>query len=154
MRLNQRDHCLLDLLSQDCRISNADLAEAVGMSASACWRRIRAFEEAGLITRYAAHVDPNKLGFGFHAIVHIQLTRHQPEHLTEFIAAVQQRNEVIACYATTGQADYHLEIRCPDIAAYNGFLEEFLFRLPAVQSAQTNVVLREVKCTNEPVPRT
>ena len=145
MQLDDRDRRLLALLQEDSRRSNADLAEAVGMSTSACWRRVRAFEEAGIITRYGAHVDPAKVGLGFHAIVHVQLTRHDPARLKEFIEAVRGRDEVLDCYATTGQADYHLRVLCPDIAAYNSFLESFLFRLSAVQSAQTNVVLREIK---------
>jgi Lrp/AsnC family leucine-responsive transcriptional regulator len=145
MKLDDRDRRLLSLLQEDCRLSNAELAEAVGMSTSGCWRRVRAFEEAGIVTRYGAHVNPARLGLDFHAIVHVQLTRHDPVHLQEFIAAVQRRDEVLDCFATTGQADYHLRVLCRDIAVYNVFLEEFLFRLPALQSAQTNVVLREIK---------
>ncbi|TVS01765.1 MAG: Lrp/AsnC family transcriptional regulator [Rhodobacteraceae bacterium] len=145
MQLDDRDLRLLQLLQEDNRIATAALAEQVGMSTSACWRRIRAFEEAGIITGYGARVDPVQLGLGFQAIVHVHLTRHDPAQLVEFIRAVEARDEVMDCFATTGQADYHLRVLCRDIAAYNQFLEGFLFRLPAVQSAQTNVVLREIK---------
>lgn len=145
MTLDERDRRLLRLLQQDSRISNADLAEAAGMSASACWRRVRAFEEAGLIVGYGARLDAVRAGLGFQAIVHVHLMRHEPDRLREFIAAVESRDEVLDCWATTGHADYHLRVLCRDIAAFNAFLEDFLFRLPAVQSAQTNVVLREVK---------
>ena len=75
----------------------------------------------------------------------MQLARHDPEAITAFIRSVSTRREVQECYATTGAADYHLRVVCADIDAYNRFLEEFLFRLPAVRSAQTNVVLKEVK---------
>ena len=143
--LDSRDRNLLALLEQECRMSHADRAERVGMSTSACWRRIRAFEEAGLIERYAAILRPEALGDSFHAIVHVQLTRHEPAHLADFIRAITSREEVRECYATTGQADYHLRIRCRDIDAYNRFLEQFLFTMPAVSSAQTNVVLRDLK---------
>ena len=145
MDLDTRDRKLLTLLQQDNRISNADLAEKLGMSASACWRRIKAFEEAGLITGYGARLDANAVGMSFHAIVHVQLIRHEPARLKEFISSVTARAEVVECYATTGQADYHLRVLCRDISAYNAFLEDFLFRLSAVQSAQTNVVLQSVK---------
>ena len=145
MNLDTRDRRLLALLQQDCRMPNADLAERVGMSTSACWRRIRAFEEAGIIEGYGARLRPELLGLSFHAIVHVQLERHEPAHLKAFIAAVTAREEVEDCFATTGQADYHLCVRCPDIAAFNRFLEEFLFRLQAVRSAQTNVILRSLK---------
>lgn len=145
MRLEPRDTRLLDLLQQDSRISNADLAEKLGMSASACWRRVRALEDAGVIERYSVKLNPEKAGFGFQAIVHVHLIRHEPEKIVEFINAVSRREEVQECYATTGQADYHLKVLCRDLAAYNRFLEEFLFTMSAVQSAQTNVILRELK---------
>lgn len=126
-------------------MSNAELAEKVGMSPSALWRRIRALEEAGIIERYGAVVNPAGIGLEFQALVYVHLTRHDPEQLQAFIRAVGQRPEVRECYATTGQADYHLRVLCRDLDAYNRFLEEFLFRMPAVASATTNVVLRTVK---------
>lgn len=147
MQLDDRDLRLLTLLQQDCRLSNADLAQAVGMSASALWRRVRALEQAGVIERYGAVVNPDKMGLGFQAIVHVHLTRHDPDRIVEFIRAVETSPVVQECYATTGQADYHLRVLCRDLDAYNRFLEGFLFRLPAVDSAQTNVVLRTIKRT-------
>ena len=145
MKLDDRDRRLLALLQRDTRLSNAELAEAAGLSPSACWRRVRALEDAGIVTGYGAHVDPRAAGLAFQAIVHVQLVRHEPDHLDQFIRAITGRAEVMECYATTGEADYHLRVLCRDIDAYNSFLESFLFRLPGVQSAQTNVVLREIK---------
>ncbi len=150
MILDDRDRKILMLLQQDSRISNAELADAVGMSASALWRRVRAFEESGVIERYGAVVSPARMGLGFQAIVHVHLTRHDPERIVEFIRAVERHDAVVECYATTGQADYHMRVLTRDLEAYNRFLEEFLFRLPAVASAQTNVVLRPIK-QNEPI---
>lgn len=145
MKLDSRDRKILTLLQTDCRISNSDLAEQVGMSHSACWRKVRALEEAGAIEGYRAIVSAPVIGLLFQALVQVHLTRHNPEHLGQFIAAVESRPEVQECYATTGQSDYILRVLCRDIAAYNTFLEDFLFRMPAVESAQTNVVLREIK---------
>jgi DNA-binding Lrp family transcriptional regulator len=85
------------------------------------------------------------MGLGFQAIVHVHLTRHDPERIVEFIRAVERHEAVVECFATTGQADYHLRVLTRDLEAYNSFLETFLFRLSAVASAQTNVVLRSVK---------
>ncbi|MCU9836829.1 Lrp/AsnC family transcriptional regulator [Ruegeria sp. WL0004] len=150
MHLDDRDRRILTLLQQDSRISNSDLAEAVGMSASALWRRVRALEDAGVIERYGAVVNTTEMGLTFEAIVHVHLTRHDPDRIVEFIRAIDTCPEVQDCYATTGQADYHLRVLCRDLAAYNVFLEGFLFRLPAVASAQTNVVLRTIK-RNRPV---
>ena len=145
MELDDRDRQLLELLQRDCRKPNAELAEKVGMSASACWRRIRAFEEAGIIERYGAIIRPAGIGRHFQAIVHVQLTRHDRSEQEAFIRGVSTRQDVLECYATTGQADYHMRVVCEDIEAYNRFLEDFLFRMPAVRSAQTNVVLKEIK---------
>lgn len=145
MSLDDVDWKLLGLLQKDCRSSNADLADAAGLSASSCWRRVRALEEAGLIQRYAAVLDPARAGLGFQAMVHVQLTRHDPERLAEFIRVIVDRPEVVECFATTGQADYHVRVIVRDLEAYNQFLEDVLFRLPAVASAQTNVILRSVK---------
>lgn len=145
MQLDSQDRQLLRLLQQDCRLSNAELAEAAGLSASSCWRRIRTLESAGLISRYGAILSPTKLGLDFHAIVQVKLTRHDRDQLDQFIRDIRARPEVVECFATTGGSDYHLRVLVPDITAYNRFLEEVLFRLPAVESAETNVVLREIK---------
>ncbi|EEX08285.1 transcriptional regulator, AsnC family [Ruegeria lacuscaerulensis ITI-1157] len=150
LELDDRDRRILALLQKNSRMSNSDLADAVGMSASALWRRVRALEEAGVIERYGAVVNPAAMGLGFEAIVHVHLTRHDPDRIVEFIRAIETCKEVQECYSTTGQADYHLRVLCRDLVAYNEFLENFLFRLPAVASAQTNVVLRPVK-RNRPV---
>lgn len=144
------DHKLVRLLQQDARQSNAQLAEKLNISASACWRRVKALEDAGVIERYSAMVNPVAMGLGFEAIVHVHLTRHDTQALERFIAAVHLREEVTECFATTGQADYHLRVLCRDIDAYNAFLEDFLFVQPAVNSAQTNVVLRRIK-SNAPL---
>ena len=143
--LDAIDQRILQTLQEDSRISNADLAEKAGLSASSCWRRVKALEESGVIRHYTVALDDDKQGLGFGAIVHVHLTRHDPEQLDAFIRAVQNRPEIRACYATTGQADYHLHVVCADIEAYNQFLERVLFRIPAVASAQTNVILRTIK---------
>lgn len=143
--LDRIDRLILDHLSRDSRISNADLAGRVGLSPSSCWRRVRALEEAGVIRHYTVALDEARMGLGFGAIVHVHLTRHDEGQLAAFLRAVQNRPEIRACFATTGQADYHLHVVCADIEAFNVFLEQGLFRIPAVASAQTNVILRTIK---------
>jgi Lrp/AsnC family transcriptional regulator, leucine-responsive regulatory protein len=145
MQIDDQDRRLLRLLQEDGRISNQDLAEAAAMSTSACWRRVKALEAAGIVRGYAAVVDPAACGLTFHAIVHVQLARHEERFVEQFVEAVVRRPEVLDCFATTGEADYHLRVLCGDLDAYNMFLERFLFRLPGVQSARTSLVLREVK---------
>jgi len=145
MRLNQRDRKILKLLSLDSRMPNADIAEQVGMSASACWRRIKAFEEEGVIERYSLVLDEEKVGLNFRAIVMVTLARYDPESGSKFEKAMAQSDLVVGCYATTGKEDYHMHVLCEDIKAYNDFLEKYLFKLGTVESVQTNVILRDVK---------
>lgn len=145
MDLNDQDRRILRLLQTDARMSNQELAEKVGMSASACWRRVKSLEDAGIIEAYAAIVDPAKAGLRFSAIVHVTLVRHESDHVTTFISRVTDRPEVLECFSTTGEADYHLHVVCRDKEAYNEFLEHFLFRLPGIAHVRTNLVLKEIK---------
>jgi len=145
MMLEDQDRRILTALQKNGRISNQELADASGMSPSACWRRVRSLEAAGIIRRYAALLDEEKAGLSFHAVVHVTLTRHDHSHVDTFIAEVRRRSEVLDCFATTGEADYHLRVVCTDLAAYNRFLEGFLFRLPGIANVRTNLVLKDIK---------
>jgi Lrp/AsnC family transcriptional regulator, leucine-responsive regulatory protein len=147
MSLEDRDWHILELLQRDSRLSNQDLAERVGMSASSCWRRVRQLEEAGVIRGYRAEIDPRKAGLGFHAIIHVHLVRHAREIVDRFVAEVMRHDEVKDCYATTGAADYHLRVLCRDLDAFNAFMERTLFRLEGIANIQTNLVLRHIKAT-------
>ena len=139
------DGRLLLQLQQDSRQSNQQLADSVGMSASACWRRVAALEASGVITRYAALVDREKAGFAMSAIVHVSLDRHDEQFVSQFVLRVQRRAEVLECFATTGDADFHLRVVVSDMAAYNRFLDDFLFKIPGVRHVRTNVILKEIK---------
>lgn len=145
MELEERDWRLLEQLQTDARLTNQELSDRVGMSPSACWRRVRQLEEAGIVTGYRASVDVRRAGMSFHAILHVQLTRHTREVVDRFIAEVMRHEEVLDCFATTGQADYHLRILCRDLDAFNAFMERTLFRLDGIANIQTNLVLRHVK---------
>lgn len=147
MLLETHDLKILTALQRDSTISNAELAKSVSLSTSACWRRVRTLEEAGIITAYRAEIDPGACGLAFHAIVHVQLIRHETENFSKFISTINSRPEVLDCFATAGEADYHLRILCRDLDAYNRFLETCLFRIPGVASARTNLILREIKQT-------
>lgn len=145
--MEPQDLRILAELQRNARCTNQELAETVGMSTSACWRRVKALEEAGLIQGYAALVDREKAGFALSAILHVTLQRHEERFVEDFVRRVQQRAEVLECYATTGDADYHLRVVVTDIAAYNHFLDSFLIKLPGVGNVRTNVILKEIKTT-------
>jgi Lrp/AsnC family leucine-responsive transcriptional regulator len=143
--IERQDERILARLQQEGRLTNQQLAEDVGMSASACWRRVRALEEAGVIAGYAALVDREQAGFATSAILHVSLERHDAKFVDEFVVRVMARAEVLECFATTGDADYHLRVVVRDMAAYNRFLDEFIFRLPGIRNVRTNVILKEIK---------
>ena len=136
IEIQTADRQILNALQQDGTHLQPDLAERAAMSASACWRRVKALEEGGVIERYTALVDPEAVGLSFHAMVHVVLSRHQAGHVENFIQAVMNPPRSLDCFATTGDADYHLRIRCRDLAAYNEFLEEFMFALEGVSRSR------------------
>lgn len=145
MEIKEQDRRILRVLQREGCISNQDLSEKAAMSASSCWRRVHALEEAGIIKHYTALVDAARVGLLFHAVVHIQFARHDSNDVNNFVREVGRRPEVLDCFATTGEADYYLRVRCADIETYNEFLETFLFPLPGVANVRTNLVLREIK---------
>lgn len=145
MKLSNSDIRILKALQRDGRQSNQELAGQVGMSTSACWRRVKALEEAGAIQKYAAILDAASCGLEFHAILQVVLSRHEPDKLDDFTRAIAHREEIIDCFSTTGDADYHLRVVCKNKDAYNRFLEDFLFRQPVVSTVRTNLILREIK---------
>ncbi|MGE5159360.1 MAG: Lrp/AsnC family transcriptional regulator [Gemmatimonas sp.] len=143
--VEEQDQRILSELQKDGRATNQQLAEAVGMSTSACWRRVRALEEAGIIRGYSALLDRERAGFATSAVLHVSLERHDAKFVDEFVAQVSRRSEVLECFATTGDADYHLRVVVRDMKAYNDFLDTFMFRLPGIRYVRTNMILKEIK---------
>jgi Lrp/AsnC family leucine-responsive transcriptional regulator len=143
--VEEQDQRILAQLQKQGRATNQELADAVGMSTSACWRRVRALEESGVISGYAALVEREQAGFATSAILHVSLERHDAKFVDEFVSRVTKRSEVLECFATTGDADYHLRVVVRDMKAYNQFLDEFMFRLPGIRYVRTNMILKEIK---------
>lgn len=143
--LEPKDRRILAELQRDSRLTNQELAEKAGMSTSATWRRVKSLEDAGVIRRYTAIVDPRRAGFGLASIVHVSLARHEQKHVDRFIREVLQHPEVLECFATSGEADFHLRVVVEDIDAYNAFLDHFIFKLPGVSQVRSNIVLKEIK---------
>lgn len=143
--LEEKDQRLLAELQRDSRLTMQDLADRVGMSTSACWRRVKALEASGVISRYAVVVDAKKAGFGLSSMVHVSLARHEQKNVDHFIREVSRHPEVLECFATSGEADFHLRVVVEDMDAYNVFLDNFVFRLPGVSQVRSNIVLKEIK---------
>ena len=143
--LGKKDQMILDALQRDSRLTMQQLAERVGMSSSACWRRVRSLEEEGVIDRYAVLVNPRKAGFSLSSMTHVSLARHEEKNVENFVREVQRHPEVLECFATSGEADFHLRVVVEDMDAYNKFLDNFIFRLPGVSQVRSNIVLKEIK---------
>ena len=143
--IEPKDRKILAELQRDSRLTMQELGERTGMSSSACWRRVKSLEEAGIIARYAVIADTRKAGFDFSAIVNVSLARHEQKNVARFVKEVLRHPEVLECYATSGEADFHLRVVAEDIDAYNSFLDDFIFRLPGVSLVRSNVVLKEIK---------
>jgi DNA-binding Lrp family transcriptional regulator len=143
--VEDQDARILAYLQRDGRATNQQLADEVGMSTSACWRRVRALEESGVIQGYAALVAREQAGFTMSAVLHVSLERHDAKFVDEFVSRVTKRREVLECFATTGDADYHLRVVVRDMKAYNDFLDEFMFRIPGIRHVRSNVILKEIK---------
>jgi len=143
--LGEKDRSLLHELQKDSRLTMQELADRVGMSSSACWRRVRNLEESGVIDRYAALVNPRKAGFSLSSMTLVSLARHEEKNVEKFVQEVMRHPEVLECFATSGEADFHLRVVVEDMDAYNAFLDDFIFRLPGVSQVRSNIVLKEIK---------
>jgi Lrp/AsnC family leucine-responsive transcriptional regulator len=145
MKLDRYDRKILEILQEDGRISNQDLAERIGLSQSPCLRRVRVLEESGLITGYRALVDAKKLGLSLLVLIHISMDRHTPERFANFDATVKALPEVLECLLITGQdADYQLKVIVRDMEAYQSLLLNKITRIEGVTGVHSSFVMRQV----------
>lgn len=145
MELDRFDRQILEILQREGRLPNQELAERIGLSPSPCLRRVRALEEAGLISGYRATVDARNLGLTLTALVHISMDVHTPERFATFEAAVGLLPEVLECLLITGQeADYQLKVAVRDMDHYQALLLGHLTRIPGVTGVHSSFVLRSV----------
>ena len=150
MQLDRYDRQILEVLQQDGRISNQDLADRISLSPSSCLRRLRALEESGLIRGYRALLDARKLGLSLMALIHISMDRHTPERFTHFEAEVEKIPQVLECLLITGQdADYQLKVVVADMDHYQKFLLGHLTRIEGVTSVRSSFVLNQVLSSTE-----
>lgn len=147
MKLSRADRRLLNALQHDATRSQAELAELAGMSRTSCWRRIRDFEEGGLIQAQVALLDPREAGFHILVLLAIAMTEHTDENRHAFEGHVERLREVTECFTVSGDRDYMLQVVVPDMESYNEFLNREILKHPAVRSASSTFVLRRVKYT-------
>ncbi len=143
--IDRLDARILEVLQRNGRISNLELADAVGLSPAQCSRRHHRLETAGVIDRYEARLRPAAIGLRVSAFVHIGMERGHMRDIKRFRQAVQQLPDVVECHSVTGDVDYVLKVIAPDLEALSVFLTEKLVALPGVNSVRSSVCLEEIK---------
>jgi DNA-binding Lrp family transcriptional regulator len=147
MKLSSADKRLLDALQHDATRPQVDLAEIAGMSRTSAWRRIRDFEEAGLIQGQVALLDPQKAGFHIQVLLAVAMTEHTDENRRSFEEHVTALSAVTECFTVAGERDYVLHVVVPDMETYTEFLQSEILKHPAVRSASSTFVLQRIKYT-------
>ncbi|MBQ1541967.1 ArsR family transcriptional regulator [Caulobacter sp. CCUG 60055] len=145
--LDDTDRRLLRVLQADGRITNQALAQACHLSPAACFDRVRRLRERGLITGYAAQIDPAKVDLALLIFVEVLLDRTTGDVFDEFAAAVRRTPQILECHMVAGGFDYLIKARVRDMDAYRTFLGDILVRMPGVRETRTYAVLEEVKNT-------
>lgn len=139
---------ILELLQNDGRMTNARLAEHLGMSETPCWRRLKRLEESGIIEGYQANLSRRKLGLGVMAFVQLSCSEHDPAATAEFQRIIEATPNILACHNTTGADDFLLIVVARDLDDYSAFVDRTLRRLPGVTSIRSNLSLREMKSSS------
>jgi Lrp/AsnC family transcriptional regulator, leucine-responsive regulatory protein len=139
------DRRILKELAADARITNNELAERVGLSASACLRRLRRLEETGVIQGYTAMIDPAVEGWTMTAIASIRLSRQHEDEIQMFEDAVRGWDEVLECHLVTGSKDYVLKVMSAGLEQYERFIKDKIARLKCVDTIETSFVMNTIK---------
>ena len=147
INLDQYDKKILSVLQQQGRVTNQSLAEQAHLSTAPCWRRVDKLETQGIIKRYVALADREKLGLSVMVYIHISLNDHHSDTLEGFDRFVEQSDSILECYSVSGEYDYLIRVVATDVKALESFLMEKLLKLGAVRSANTSFVLKQKKYT-------
>ncbi|MGT2455341.1 Lrp/AsnC family transcriptional regulator [Cupriavidus basilensis] len=145
MKLTPGDIKILAVLQHEGQLTNQTLAEKVGMSSSACWRRVRQLEEEGVIQGYRAAFDRRKVGLGVLAFIRVKIDGHSEKEARQFETEVLSLEQVVACYSIAGDADFLLHLAMPDLDSYADFATTVARKLPRIKEMNTTFVLKEIK---------
>ncbi|MBX3653860.1 MAG: Lrp/AsnC family transcriptional regulator [Ramlibacter sp.] len=146
--LDKFDIAILTELQADARLTNAELAQRVGLSAAPCWRRVRALEESGFIKGYRAEIDRHKIGLGVLAFVRLDANRNTAELTREMEEAIRRIPEVVSCHYISGAGTFELQVVSRDLDTFSQFARTVLLNLPNVKDLHTSFSLGEVKASS------
>ena len=147
IEIDQTDRKILGLLQTRPGINAAGIGEQIGLSQSACWRRMQRLRDDGVIRDQAVSLDREKVGLNTMVFAHVKLTSHGRSNLSDFAQIVQSYPEVLDCYVVLGNVDFLLRIVTEDIKAYEQFFFEKLSQLPGIQEVNSSIVLSDIKHT-------
>jgi len=147
--LDEIDRRIVRDLQRDAGLTHAALAERVGASAASVWRRVRALESAGVLGRSVRLASPEALGRSVNVLCQVRMARQSVEARADFEDFIQSREEIVECYAMSGEWDYLLRIAVRDVADYDRFIMRGVLAHPSVANAASNFALRQVKYTTE-----
>lgn len=145
MSLSKTDVKILEHLQQDARITNQQLADVIGLSASPTWRKVRKLEEDQVIQGYRAVLNRRKIGLNVMVFVRVTIDSHSETEARKFEAEVTALENVVSCYSIGGDADFLLQVVSADMDAYAEFAMSVIRRLPGIKEMQSMFVLKEVK---------
>lgn len=143
--LDKIDRRILNILQTEGRIANIELADRIGLSATAAGERLKRLLKDGYIEGFGARLVPEKLGYGLLVFVEVLLDKTTPDVFDKFATAVRRAPEVLECHMVAGGFDYLIKTRLPDMTTYRRFLGSVLLSLPGVKETRTYAVMEEVK---------
>ena len=146
--LDKYDLAILGALQRDARLTNAELAQRVGLSAAPCWRRVRALEQEGYIRGYRAEIDRHKIGLGVLAFVRLDADRSTGNLTRAMEEAIRQIPEVVSCHYISGTGTFELQVVARDLDSFSQFARDVLLNLPNVKDMHTSFSLGEVKASS------
>ncbi|WP_380184248.1 Lrp/AsnC family transcriptional regulator [Kalamiella sp. sgz302252] len=144
---DKTDRKLLALLQQDCTISLQALADAVHLTTTPCWKRLKRLEEEGYIRGRVALLDADKLGLPLTAFMLLKTQQHSSSWYQQFVLVVQSMPEVMGCYRMTGEYDYLLRIRVADMKSYDAFYKRLVNAVPGMLDVTSSFAMEEIKYT-------
>lgn len=144
-KLDAVDRRILSALQSDARLSSAELAERVALSASPCWRRVKRLEELGVIQGYHARIDAKKLGYSIFAFVQVSLGQKDSESMRRFEDEMLSHDQIVFCHCISGNYDYQLAVIAPSLAEFNSFARGVINGFPGVKDVFTSFSVSEVK---------
>ena len=147
INIDHTDRKILGLLQTRPGINAAAIGEQIGLSQSACWRRMQRLRDEGVIRDQPVSLDREKVGLNTMVFAHVKLTSHGRSNLSDFAQIVQSYPEVLDCYVVLGNVDFLLRIVTEDIKAYEQFFFEKLSQLPGIQEVNSSIVLSDIKHT-------